>query len=551
MSVRILMLLVFIGSTSAIPFAHAKPLQGHKMMVATPTPLSAQIAEEIIRKGGNVVDVTVAIALTLAVTNPRHASLGGGGFAMIKMGKDPVQALDFRETAPEKTHPKYFLDKNPKASQDGPHAIGVPGLPAGLWALHKKYGKIHWSVLFDRPIVLAKDGHAITGENVERTREVMNDFNAAGKKYFLKNPGQTYRPGETIKQPQLAKALKEMRNRGTVPFYQGDIARDIVNTVEKDGGVLSLKDMREYKVRWLTPITTEFQKHKLYLMPPPSSGGLIIAGSLKMLEMLKVPDYPPMSTDEFHYLAEVMKINFRNRGLLGDPDFVKNPMDEFLSDIKLSEWVKKIKSDKVLHLEPIREVAKESDQTTHFTVMDAEGNAVAMTVTLNAPFGSRVVSDKYGIALNNEMDDFTTRPGEANYFDLIQGSANQVEANKRPLSSMSPTLIEKQGRIVMALGAPGGPRIITGVLQTIYRTLAQNYNIEEAIRAPRVHHQFLPDVVYIDDKRLPPLSIEDLKKRGHKIEVGWGSRVNGVRVNNQGFLEAGYDDRSEGGAGGY
>ncbi len=521
------------------------------MMVATPTPLSAQMAEEIIKKGGNVVDVAVSIALVLSVTNPRHAALGGGGFALVKMGKNPVEALDFRETAPEKTHKKYYLDKKATASKDGAHAIGVPGIPAGLWALHKKYGKLHWSVLFDRPIQLARDGHSITGENAQRVRSVMKDFNLAGKKYFLKKDGKPYLPGETIKQPQLARVLKEMRNRGIVPFYQGEIGRDIVQTVQKEGGVLSLKDLKNYKVRWLKPVISEFAGHKLYLMPPPSSGGLIIASSLKMLEQLKTPQHKPMSTLEFHEMSEVMKINFRNRSLLGDPDFVKNPVDEFLSPEKIKYWTQKIKPDQILKVDPVNNIEiKESNQTTHFSVLDASGNSVSMTVTLNGVFGSRVVSEKYGIALNNEMDDFTTRPGEGNLYGLVQGSANEVEPGKRPLSSMSPTLVEKNNKIVMALGAPGGPRIISAVLQTIYRVLAQDYNIEEAIRAPRVHHQYVPDIVYIDDKRLPPLSIQDLQKKGHQVEVGWGARVNGVRVNKDGFLEAGYDDRSEGGAAG-
>ncbi len=549
------MLLRFLLSLSLLlpsPIAFSVPLLGHKMMVATPTPLSAQLSEEIIKKGGNVVDVAVAIALILSVTNPRHAALGGGGFALVKMGKDPVQALDFRETAPEKTHSKYFVDKKTNASRDGAHAIGVPGMPAGLWALHKKYGKLHWSVLFDQPIKLAKDGHALTGENVERTTLVMKDFNQAGKKYFLNPKGQVYKPGEILKQPQLAKALKEMRNRGPVPFYQGDIGRDIVQTVQKEGGVLSLKDLRDYKVRWLKPVISEYAGYKLYLMPPPSSGGLIIASSLKMLEKLETQKLEPLSTLEFHYFAEVMKVNFRNRSLLGDPDFVKNPVDEFLNAEKISHWVQQIKPDQILKLEPLKDSEiKESDQTTHFTVMDAQGNAVAMTVTLNGVFGSRVVSDKYGIALNNEMDDFTTLPGQANLYELMQGKANSVEAGKRPLSSMSPTFVEKNKKIVMALGAPGGPRIITAVLQTIYRVLTNGYNMEEAIRAPRVHHQFLPNTVFIDSKRLPPLSIEELKKKGHTVEEGWGARVNGVRINEKGFLEAAYDDRSEGGAAGF
>lgn len=535
----------------AIP-VHAKPLLGHKMMVATPTPLAARVAEDLIRKKGNVVDVAVGIALTLAVTNPRHASLGGGGFAMVKMGKDKVRALDFRETAPAKFHKDFFKDKAKEASRKGPHAIGVPGIPAGLWALHKKYGKLHWSMLFDTPIKLAAKGHPISGENVERLTRVKNDLNPAGKKFFLKKNGQVYKPGEIFVQKQLSKALKLMRNRGIVPFYQGKIANDIIASIKKQGGVMTRKDLAGYKVRWLDPIQTKFEGYDLHLMPPPSSGGLLIASSLKMFEKLKTDKLEPLSTLEFHYFAEVMKINFRNRNLLGDPAFVKNPTSEFLAEDKIDTWVKKIKPDQVLKIQPVDDSENtESKQTTHFSVLDSKGNAVSMTVTLNGVFGSKVVTSLYGIALNNEMDDFTTRPGEANLFGLKQGLNNLVEGGKRPLSSMSPTLVSKKGKVIMAIGAPGGPRIITGVLQSLYRVLAQNWNIEQAINAPRVHHQFKPDIVYIDPKKLPPLSIKALENIGHKVEPSWGARVNGVHVNKEGFLEAAFDYRSEGGAGGF
>ena len=522
-------------------------------MVTTPSTLSAQFARKIMDKKGNVVDVAVGVALILAVTNPRHASLGGGGFALVKMGKDPVKALDFRETAPALTHKKYYLNKPRKASFVGGHSIGVPGIPAGLWTLHKKYGKLHWSQLFDEPIRLAKKGHFLTGENVKKRQSIKDQLNPSGKKIFLDKNGKVQKPGTLFRQKQLAKALKEMRNRGIVPFYEGSISRDIVKTVKKAGGVLSKRDLKKYKVRWLDPIITDFQGYKLYLMPPPSSGGLIIASSLKMLGFLKSQNLEPLSTKELHYFAEVMKISFFNRNLLGDPDFNANPISEFLDKDKNKTWAGKIKENKLLKINPVKNISvNESKETTHISVLDHRGNAVSMTITLNSVFGSKVVSKKYGIVLNNEMDDFTTRLNEKNLLQLVQGAGNQVEPGKRPLSSMSPTLVEKGGKIVMSLGAPGGPRIITGVLQSLYRVLANNYNMEEAIHAPRVHHQYKPDKIFIDGHgKLPPLSIQALKKLGHKIEKSWGAVVNGIRINEEGFLEAGFDYRGEGGAGGY
>ena len=426
----------------------ATPFLGHKMVVATPTPLSARVAQKLIKQKGNVVDVAVGIALTLAVTNPRHASLGGGGFALVKMGEKPVQALDFRETAPAAFHKDFFLNKKKGSSQKGPHAIGVPGLPAGLWALHQKYGKLHWSLLFDIPIKLAAKGYAISGENAHLTEMYKDDFNKAGKKYFLNKNEEPFKPGQKVVQKPLAKALKLIRNRGIVPFYQGRIGRDIIQSIKAEGGLMTRKDLARYKVRWLSPLRSRFRGYDLHLMPPPSSGGLIIAASLKMLEELKTHELPPLSTLEFHYFAEVMKINFRHRTLLGDPDFVTNPMDKFLHPKTIKQWVAKIKPQKLLKMEPAHQVPfKESQETTHLTVMDAKGNGVAMTLTLNRNFGSKVVTSKYGIALNNEMDDFTTRPGEGNLYGLVQGSSNSVAPGKRPLSSMSPTLVSQNGKI--------------------------------------------------------------------------------------------------------
>jgi gamma-glutamyltranspeptidase/glutathione hydrolase len=269
----------------------ARSVEGHKMMVATPSPIAAQVAKNIIQKGGNVVDVAVGIGLTLAVTSPYFGSLGGGGFALIKMGKDPVQALDFRETAPSATHEKFYSDKPVAASTLGPLAIGVPGLPKGLWEMHKKYGKIHWSLLMLEPIKLAQNGFSVSGEWVEKTDKNKEKFTANAKNFIFKKDGTSYKPGEILKQPQLAKALKEMSNRGVVPFYEGPVARDIVNTVKKLGGVLTMEDFRKYRVRWLEPLQTQFLGNKLYLMPPPSSGGMVITSALKMVEKIKLSNF--------------------------------------------------------------------------------------------------------------------------------------------------------------------------------------------------------------------------------------------------------------------
>lgn len=529
--------------------AAAVPAQGHQLMISAPSRYAVEIGREIAAKGGNVVDVAVAVGLTLSVTSPYFAALGGGGFALVKVN-GPVEAIDFRETAPAAADRDFYLKLPKNASQDGGTAVGVPGFPAGLYALHKKYGKLKWEQLFIEPMNLATKGFIVSGEWANTTMENQDRFNKSGvDKLFRK--GAPLRPGDTLKQPALAKALASLKAKGPKGFYEGEVAKDLVDSVNKAGGKFSLDDLKNYKVRWLTPLTTDYEGHKVYLMPPPSSGGVVILSALKMIEALELKKKPALSADEFHMLAEIEARAFRGRSLLGDPDFHKNPLTFLTSPTYLDEMTKSFNPKKIVSLKPLGpEDVKESSQTTNFCVMDAQGNAVALTVTLNGNYGSAVVTDKFGIALNNEMDDFTTRPGEANMYGLIQGAGNEVQPGKRPLSSMSPTLIEKNGKMIMAVGAPGGPRIITGVLQTIYRVIGRGTDIDLAVQAPRVHHQFLPKVTYIDRDRFSPEVLEGLKAKGHTLEESWMAKVYVVRMRNDGILEATFDSRAEGSAGG-
>lgn len=531
--------------------AHAVPAQGHKLMIAAPHPLAVETGRKIAAKGGNVVDVAVAAGLSLAVTSPRYAALGGGGFALVKINGQQPQAIDFRETAPAATNKDYYLKLAPNASQDGGTAVGVPGFPAGLYELHKKYGKLKWTQLFDDAIAQATQGFPVTGEWVNTAVENHDRFDPSGKRKFFKKDGTPYKPGEILKQPELAKALQMFKARGPRAFYEGPVAQDIVSSVNKTGGSFTLKDLKDYKVRWLSPLTTEYKGHKIFLMPPPSSGGVVIIQALKMIEALEVEKKPSLSVDEFHLLAEIQARAFRGRSLLGDPDFHKNPLTFLTSSEYLKEMTQSVNIKKAVALKPLsdKEIT-ESNQTTHYTVMDAQGNAVSLTVTLNGNYGSGVVSEKFGINLNNEMDDFTTKPGEPNMYGLTQGPGNDVQPGKRPLSSMSPTLIEKNGKTVLAIGAPGGPRIISGVLQGIYRIIGREEDMDLALQAPRVHHQFKPEKIMIDYGRMSPETKEGLKARGHVLEESWGAKVNAVRLRDDGVLEAAFDSRAEGAAGG-
>lgn len=534
----------------ALPQTFAVPAEGTKIMYAGPSPHAADVVKEVFRKGGNVVDAAVAAELTMAVTGPYFASLGGGGFAMVKIGKE-TKAFDFREAAPTKSNADLFKEKDERASLDGGLAVGIPGIAKGLWDLHQKYGKLKWRQLFDGALRTAEGGFNVSGEWVSKTDRSRKRFSPEGLRFISDAKGEALKPGALLKQPNLAKLLKLFRDKGPKGFYEGEVAKDIVDTVNKSGGIFTAKDLAGYKTRWLDPVNVDYAGYKLHLMPPPSSGGIIIAEGLKLMEKLNLNSYAPLSVDEFHALIEIEKMAFRARVELGDPEFVKNPVADILKDESISKLASEIKMDKAYKVDVEKAIREESANTTHFSVMDGEGNTVAMTVTLNGDWGAALITPKYGLALNNEMDDFTTRPGQPNLFGLIQGLANQVRPGARPLSSMSPSIIEKDGRTVLSVGSPGGPRIITAVLQVIYRTLRGPFNIDEAIQAPRVHHQFIPDRVAIDALRMSPEVTTALEKRGHTLKTSYTAKVYGVYRTENGILQGAADARGEGAAGGY
>jgi len=532
----------------------AVPGEGTRIMISAPSDYAVDAGKAISAKGGNLIDVAVAVGLTLAVTNPSNATLGGGGFALVSMGRG-VEVLDFRESAPAATSADFYVKLEKGASWNGGTAVGVPGVAAGLWALHQKYGKLDWPDLFDTAMHLAVNGIEFSGTESRYSETQIGRFNDAGVRYFFKAPNQPYRPGEVLKQAALAEALKLFRDRGPDGFYSGDVARDIAATVQAEGGVITLADMAAYKVRWLQPLETEFSGHKIYMMPPPSSGGAVIKAALELFNRVNIQQQAPLSLNEIHLMAEVLNRAFRGRALLGDPDYHDNPFDKILSNGYLNEMAQSIDNSKAVQLAPLVDKAvDDSNETTQFSILDADGNAISLTVTLNGSHGSGVVSEKYGIVLNNEMDDFTTRPGEPNAFGLVQGFGNRVQPGKRPLSSMSPTLVEKDGKIVMTLGAAGGPRIISSVIQTIYRVLVTDLDIDRAVQFPRVHHQFLPNKLYMGEFKFSPELVTGLQQRGHETVAQRPSYlgiIKAVRLNDKNYLEASFDNRSEGAVGGY
>lgn len=534
--------------------------EGQKLVIAGPSPYAIEAGKRVYEQGGNVFDVSVTVALVLSVVSPYYAALGGGGFALIRKAGESPSALDFREVAPSTMGPKFFEKKGPRDSVDGPLAVGVPGIPAGLWELHKKYGRLHWSRLFNEAIDLAERGFLVSGEWVRETEKNKERFNKAGKSIFFGKEGQSLKPGDRHRHKALAKVLKEMRNRGITSFYRGSVANDIIESLERLGGVMSKQDLETYSPRWLTPIEENFGKARVFLMPPPSSGGHIVSLALRLAEKQNLKKVPLFSVEEFHLLGEILSRGFRLRGLIGDPSFVGKDWESHFAEDRLKDILKTIDQKKTVKLDPIgkldptgkKEVnAKTDGETTHFSVIDQAGNAVAMTLTLNASYGSGVVTEKYGIALNNEIDDFSTRLNQPNLYGLVQGEANRVQGGKRPLSSMTPTLVTTADGSMLSLGAPGGPRIISSVFQVLYRVLARDMDLDLAVQAPRIHHQFIPHTLFIDPARFSHETIEGLKSLGHDIKESSIGKVYVVKRRSDGILEGAFDSRGEGAVGGF
>ena len=525
-------------------FSFAKPFEGTQFVISGPSPHSPIVAKSLFKQGGNIADMAVGVALALAVTHPYYVSLGSGGFALVKMNSF-IETLDFREVAPYKMQSDFF-EKNGLSSQKGGAAVAVPGFVAGLVELHRKYGKLPWSKIVQPAVFLAEKGFPVSGDWVDISNKSKNKFNSTGKKIFFKK-GQSYKPNEILKQDKLAKALKILQEQKRKAFYGGLIGKDIVSAVRRQKGILTEEDLKKYRARWLKPVSVSFRGYQVYSMPLPSSGGVILSRALKLIEKQKLYKKELYSLEELHLLAEIMARAFRPRFLMGDSSFAKLTELDWLSDKSIEDINKTISLKKSRRLPPL----KESEETTHISLLSAEGNAISMTLTLNGYYGSHIVSEKYGIVLNNQMDDFTAFPGKANMFGLIQGKNNSVQGGKRPLSSMTPTLVEKNKKTVLVLGGAGGPTIISSVLQSLYRHLVNNLNIEQALLSPRLHHQFVPRQLFIESKRFNPELLLDLKMRGHDLRFKESiAQVFAVARDPEGHLFSAHENRREGASGG-
>ncbi|MEP3045573.1 MAG: gamma-glutamyltransferase [Roseibium sp.] len=540
------------------------PVTAEHGMVASQEAVATKVGVDILQKGGNAVDAAIATGFALAVTLPRAGNLGGGGFMMIHMAeRGEADALDYREIAPVAATRDMFLgdDGEPdnQKSRFSGLAIGVPGTVAGFASAYFKYGSgnIQWEDLIAPAIGLAENGIEVTQDlaaSLEARSERLGKDQATAD-IFYKAGLTPYQPGEVLKQGDLAKTLRLIADQGPAGFYEGEVAKSIAAKVQAAGGGMTVEDLASYKPVWRAPVTGNYRSYEIASMPPPSSGGVHIVQILNMLEAYPLGEYGFNSADTIHVMAEAKRRAYADRSkYLGDPDYSDVPVKGLTHPDYAKELAQSISMSTATpstDVAPGNPIPYESNETTHFSVVDKDGNAVSNTYTLNFSYGVGLTADGTGVLLNNELDDFSAKPGSPNAYGLIGGVANAVEGGKRPLSSMSPTLVFKDGDLSMVTGSPGGSRIITTTLQIILNVIDHKMNIAEATAAPRVHHQWFPDEIRIEEG-LSPDTIKILESRGHEITVknAMGStqsimKVDGVLAGasdprRQGALTAGY-----------
>ncbi|TCV95639.1 gamma-glutamyltransferase [Biostraticola tofi] len=505
------------------------PVTARHGMVSSVDETATRTGLDILRQGGNAVDAAVAVGYALAVTHPQAGNLGGGGFMLLRTHRGDTVAIDFRETAPARATRDMFIgadgNADSKRSLISPLASGTPGTVAGLSLARDRYGSMPLDKLIQPAIRLAKEGivvnKALAGDLASYGREALINH-ANSKAVFFKADGEPYTEGERLRQPALAKSLELIAAQGPAAFYRGSIATQIAGEMKKQGGLISLDDLKNYSAKLRQPVSGSYRGYQIFSMPPPSSGGIHIIEILNILENFTLSDMGAGSADAIHVMSEAMKFAYADRAeYLGDPDFVKVPGTALTSKAyakTLAERIDIQRANPSATIKPGQLQPYESAETTHFSVVDKEGNAVAVTYTLNTNFGSGIMAGSSGILLNNEMDDFAAKPGAANIFGLTGGDANAVQANKRPLSSMSPTIIVRDGKVWLVTGTPGGSRIITSVLQLIVNMIDFKMNVAEATEAPRFHQQWTPDELRVE-QGFSPDTLKLLAQKGQYVAV--------------------------------
>ena len=565
---RVLALLFLV--TTPLLAASKEPVRARRAMVASTSEIASRVGADVMRQGGNAVDAAVAVSLALAVTWPSAGNLGGGGFMLVRKTDGATEAIDYRERAPLAATRDMYLDAQGNVvkgmSTEGYRAVAVPGTVAGLMMAHKRHGKLPWSDLVEPARKLAAEGfevpwHLHRSLRLNSTIEKMKDFPESRR--IFQRDGRFYEMGDRFVQPELAAVLGRLKTNPR-DFYEGETARLIAADMKVNGGILTLDDLRTYEPTLRVPLRTTYRGHEILTMPPPSSGGIALMEMLNMLEAYDLKKMGWGSAQYTHTMVEVMRRAFADRAqFLGDTDFVKVPVSALTHPKYAAERRASIdpaRASKSLEAGAGNPAPYESPDTTHFTVVDGDGNVVSSTYTLNDSYGAGVTAKGTGVLLNNEMDDFTSKAGVPNDYGLIQGEANAIQPRKRPLSSMTPTIVLKDGKPYFAIGSPGGPTIINTVLHVIVNVIDFGMDMQEAIDAPRFHHQWLPDVIYWEKFGVNPDTRAVLEKMGHTFrDIPGASRnapsdigdAHGVMIDATGMRLGASDPRLGGVAVGY
>jgi gamma-glutamyltranspeptidase / glutathione hydrolase len=549
-----------------------QPVRTQHAMVVSIHHLAADAGVEIMREGGNAIDAAVATGFALAVVHPAAGNIGGGGFMLIRLHTGKATFIDYREKAPLAATANMYLDAKgdviPDASIVGYKSIGVPGSVAGMVYAEKKYGRLDLKRVMQPALQLARDGFVLSAEEAEELHDKELSLFPESKRIFQRD-GNFYRAGDFIRQPELARTLQRIADNPDT-FYHGDLAKEIAKAIRKDGGLITERDLANYQVKEREPVTGTYQGYTIISSPPPSSGGIALIEALNILEGYNLSRLGDRMPAEMHLIIEAYRRAYMDRGdYLGDPDFSTIPVQQMIDKKYAAAWRRGIEEDQATpsvslkrpagFLPPPPKAAKTPDHvnTTHYSVVDADGNAVSVTTTLNNSFGSGATAERLGFLLNDEMDDFAAKQGVPNMFGLIQGPANAIAPGKRPLSSMTPTIVLKDGKLRFVLGSPGGARIITTVANIFLSTAEEGLNIQQAVDAPRFHHQYLPDKVYLEPG-FSDTTMAGLQALGYKLDGGdpddrtWSDGECIAVDPRTGMLEGGHDNRhSYGKAAGY
>ena len=556
--IPVLILILFFNCKETVKKSETNPtkrgLVTDKAMVVSARKEASKIGTEIMKLGGNAFDAMMATEMALAVTYPYAGNLGGGGFLVYRMADGEVGALDYREKAPLAAIKGMYLDEDGNIikgkSTLGSLAIGVPGTIAGVFKAQERFGHLDIVTILKPVIELAENGFTITQKQELRFKGYDSLFKVINGKEILFNENQS--AGKKLKNLALTETLKRISKNGRDEFYKGETAQKLIAHLKEKGSIITMEDLARYEAKWRKPIQFQYDDLTITSMSPPSSGGICLNQIMSMVENFDLSNYGHNSLKTIQVLVEAEKRSYADRSYyLGDPDFIEIPIETLTSDVYLHERIKDFSFEKATPVDSISHgeiVGYESEETTHYSIVDQFGNAVAVTTTLNGGYGSKVYADELGFFLNNEMDDFSSKPGEPNYYGLIGAEANSIAPEKRMLSSMTPTIVEKDGELYMSVGTPGGSTIITSVLQTILNVHEFDMTMQEAVNAPRFHNQWLPDEIRMEPNSFDKKTIKELEARDYTINE-WRSPiigiVDGILILDNGKLEGGADKRGD------